>query len=190
MSNCGQEAETGSEGQSSFNYDVPGIVPELQQPSDMTCWATAATMLVSWHNNASYAIQSVTDMAGSTFREKFDNNQGLLGSEKEPFMTGLGLRSEPPMCYNVDGFLSLLKAYGPLWVTTDEDPTENFSIHARVAVGMSSDGSANNTTIRIIDPADGNTHSEAYDVFMKKFEEVAIGDLSGGRPFRIQIIHY
>ncbi|PSJ78225.1 hypothetical protein C7N43_04645 [Sphingobacteriales bacterium UPWRP_1] len=32
---------------------VPGIVPIIAQPTTMTCWATTATMMMSWHDNQS-----------------------------------------------------------------------------------------------------------------------------------------
>ncbi|WP_258389042.1 papain-like cysteine protease family protein [Paenibacillus spongiae] len=60
------------------------------------------------------------------------------------------------MNYSVDGIEYLLKLYDPLWATTDEDPTANFSIHARIISGISGDGTPDGTLLRIIDPAGGH----------------------------------
>lgn len=173
-----------------IDYEVPGIVPSLVQPTDNTCWATAATILVSWHENQSYTIESVMDWAGEFYRTKFDNNEGLMGSEKNFLIETLGLRAEPPIEYTIEGWLSLLNKYGPLWVTTDEDPTDYFAIHARIITGMDGDESIDITFLHIIDPADGNKYTEAFSSFVPKFEEVAIGDIAANQSFRIQIIHY
>lgn len=169
-----------------YNYTVPGLVPALAQPSDNTCWATSATMMVSWHDNASYTIEQVMDMAGQVYRDKFTSDQGLASSEKADFLAALGLQGEPPMDYTVDGLLSLLQSYGPLWATTDEDPSEDFAIHARIITGMSGDGSVDGTFLQINDPADGQQHNESFREFAQKFDQVA----GPGGDLRIQIVHY
>jgi hypothetical protein len=100
------------------------------------------------------------------------------------------LQADPPMSYSVGGMLRLLKERGPLWVTTDEDPTANFAIHARVVTGMFGNGSPGGTFLRINDPAGGVQRIESFRVFMQKFEEVAAGDLAAGGKFRIQVVHF
>ncbi|MCB0263900.1 MAG: hypothetical protein KDH98_12155, partial [Calditrichaeota bacterium] len=177
------EKEKG-EGSESFDYNVPGIVPIIAQPSNLTCWATVATMMVSWKDSVSYPITDVMDSAGAIYRTKFDNNQGLLGSEKPAFLAALGLTGEAPQSYSVQGFRNLLESVGPLWATTDELPGDGFAIHARIVTGMFGDGTPENTFLRINDPAGGRQYSETFLKFMQKFEEVAAGGL------RVQIVHF
>lgn len=172
-------------GRTSFDYDAPGIVPAIAQPSSMTCWATVATMMVSWKNGTSMTIQSAMDAAGAVYRTKFDNDLGLSGSEKPAFLKLLGLRGEPPMAYSVDGLLSLLKSHGPLWVTTDEQPAADFAIHARIVTGMFGDGTVGGTSIRITDPAGGRQYAESFATFVTKFEEV-----TGAGDLRVQVVHF
>ncbi len=180
-----------AEGNSVFDYNVPGLVPILAQPSSMTCWATVATMMISWRDKQSRSIQSVMDMAGPQYRAKFDNpnldKQGLLSNEKIAFLGTLGMSGEPPMSYTVSGIRSLLQTYGPLWVTTDEDPTEQFSIHARIITGIFGDETTDGTFLRINDPAGGRQYTESYQTFVEKFESEA---LDKKRPFRIQVAHF
>ena len=179
------DARSTEEGAVIFNYNVPGIVPIIAQPSWRTCWATVATMLVSWRDQASYTIQTVMDMAGAIYRTKFDNDQGLLGSEKAAFLTALGMTGEPPMSYPVTGLRALLENHGPLWVTTDEQPGAGFSIHARIITGMFGNGTINGTRLRINDPDGGRQYTETFRAFTQKFEEVPdTGQL------RIQIVHF
>ena len=177
--------KTRPEGTVNFDYKVPGIVPAIAQPSSMTCWATVATMMVSWRDKASYRIQDVMDIAGQTYRNKFDNNQGLAGSEKDAFLASLGMIGEPPMSYTVDGLKALLETYGPLWVTTDEQSGAGFSIHARIITGMFGNGTVDGTLLRVNDPAGGRKYTETFRTFLQKFEEVAAAG-----ALRVQVVHF
>lgn len=176
-----ETATTGSG--SSFDYTVPGLVPILAQPSNMTCWATVATMMLSWHDNASYTIQSAMDKAGAKYRTMFDNNQGLPGSDHDAFAAACGLKGEPPMSYTVSGLRSLIENHGPLIAVADEAPGAVWAIHARVIRGIYGDGSIDGTFLRINDPAGGRQYTESFRAFAKKFEEVAAAP-------RLQIMHY
>lgn len=168
----------------------PGSVPELQQPPGDTCWATVATMMVSARDGASYPIESVMDQAGEQYRQKFDAGEGLLGNEKEAFLSSLGLRGEPPQSYAVEGLAELISTYGPIWVTTDEDPSAKFAPHARVIEAMEGDGTPDGTVLTVVDPASGSRYQESFADCMRKLEEVAIGDMAGGGEFRVQVVHF
>ncbi len=170
----------------SYNHTVPGMVPTLVQTTDMTCWAAVSTMMVCWYDNASYTIAQVMDQAGPEYRSKFDNNQGLSSSEKANFLASLGLYGEPATNYTAAGLFSLMQGYGPLWITADEGPTEDFAIHARILTGMFGDGSVENTFLQVNDPADGQTYTESLSDFAQKFGSV----VSTGGELRIQVVHF
>lgn len=178
----GQPADT------PVNFTVSGSVPKLKQPTSMTCWATAATIMRSWKDNVPYKIPDVMAKAGADYEQKFKNDQGMLGAEKSLFLQALVLKSEPPQSYTIAGWLALLKAHGPLWVTTDEDPSKRFSIHARILKGIQGDGSPDLTFMTLIDPATGTQTSESVAVFTKKFEDVAKADQA--TDLRPQVVHY
>jgi hypothetical protein len=189
QSSTGDQTSTDEGGTNTIQtqqYDVPA----LAQPSDMTCWATVATMMISWQDSVCYEITAVMDRAGTSYRGMFDADQGLPGSQKVAFLSALTLRSEPPQDYAVVGFQRLIENYGPLWVTTDESPDENFAIHARIVTGMAGDGSVDGTMLTIIDPADGLAHTESYNDFTQKFDRVAFDDMNTGSDFRVQVVHF
>jgi hypothetical protein len=168
-----------------FDYNVPGEVPRIKQPNDVTCWAAAATMLISWMEKKSYPIQDVVDRAGSAFRAIFDVPRPInLETESEAFITSLGFHSEPPAEYTPEGLLNIMKMWGPLWVYTNENPGNIFSGHARIIVGMFGDYSYDNTIIKVIDPSDGCFYEEYFNDFTEKFEK-----FGGSPPLIIQIIH-
>ncbi|KAF5410537.1 MAG: hypothetical protein C5S43_04615 [Candidatus Methanocomedens sp.] len=176
------EPKTGSTG-TSFDYTVPGLLPIIAQPSNMTCWATVATMMMSWNNKMSYAIETAMDKAGATYRALFDANKGLLAADHEAFATACGMSGEPPMCYTVSGLRGMIENHGPIIVITDEKPGPNWAIHARVVYGIYGDGTVDGTFLRINDPAGGRQYTESFRAFAKKYEEVADAP-------RLQIMHF
>jgi hypothetical protein len=172
------------------DYTVPGTIPKIAQPTDNTCWAATATMMLSWKDGKTYPITEVINKAGNFYRGKFDRDQGLSGAEKPDFLRSLRLRAEPPQSYSVNGWLSLLRTNGALWVTTNEGSNQRFAIHARIVKGIVGDGSADATFLSIIDPAGGREYSESVSVFTKKMEDVARADLGDGAELRPQVVHF
>jgi hypothetical protein len=58
---------------------------------------------------------------------------------------------EPPQSYTIDGLRALVESKGPLWVAAAVP-----GLHAIVVTGVYSDGSVDNTFVRINDPWDRN----------------------------------
>ncbi|MFW5774738.1 MAG: papain-like cysteine protease family protein [Chitinivibrionales bacterium] len=169
-----------------INYSVPGIVPVLAQPTNMTCWATTFTMLHSWKHNQSVDIAEAVGSVGPQWHQKYAGNQGLSPSEKVTFLAQAGLSAEPPMNLSVDGWEQLLRNFGPLWVTTDEAAGAPWAIHARIITGIRGDGTAGGSSFQIIDPAGGRQYTETVAAFIPKFEE----EVAKTGHTRIQIVHW
>lgn len=180
----------------SVNVKVTGTVPAIQQPTDNTCWATAATMLKSWKDGQSESIDAVMHAADSSsgtvfgFAKSFAQNKALSGSRKPDFLRALGLKAEGPQTFTVQGWADLLKNRGPLWVTTNEGTQQNFAVHARTMIAIAGDGSPEATFVIFIDPADGQQHTESIAVFTKKLEDIAKSDLGAGADLRPQVVHF
>ncbi len=172
------------------NYTVPGQFFNIQQPKTNACWATVATMLASWKQQTKRKIPDVLDGAGPLYRQLYEANVGLSSSEKPGFLTAVKLFAEPPATYTADGLMSLMKVHGPLWVTTAEPGGAKFSIHARVLTGIMGDGTGDGTTLLIVDPDDGQTHSETLSNFTKKMETLAKSDYGVGADPRPLIVHF
>jgi hypothetical protein len=64
-----------------------------------------------------------------------------------PWPAPVGADPELPQCYSIDGLRRLLTNKGPFWVTAAAP-----GFHAIVVTGMYSDGSDDNTVVRINDP--------------------------------------
>lgn len=153
----------------------------------MTCWATVTTIMVMWREQASMTIQTAIGRIGANWLAKFNADQGLLGSEKAAFLGAAGLAYQHPQSLTASGWEGLLRKFGPVWVTTDEDPSAAFAIHARVLVGIRGDGTAAGTTLDIVDPATGTEYRESFGKFLTKYEsEASVKNL----PLRVQIVHW
>ena len=169
-----------------YKFIVPGIVPNVAQPTAQTCWATVTTMMVSWYDNTSYTIAQVMDQAGPVYRAKFDNNHGLSSSEKTDFLAALGLYEEPARRYTAAGLCLLMHGYGPLWVTMVEAPSEDFAVRARVLTGMCGDGSLEHSFVWVNDPADGKTYTDSLSGIAQK-----LGSIAGPEgELWIQVVHF
>lgn len=169
---------------------VNGSIPKLKQENDMACWATAATMMVSWKQGKTLTVPQVLALAGDVYVEKFNNKEGLMSTEKEAFITALGMIGEAPASYPLQQYVDWLNAYGPLWITTDSSADDGqFSPHARILTTITGTGSAdgNGTNFIFNDPATGTEKSETFTAFISAFEQMVTdnpGDLF------IQIVHF
>src|SRR5579871_5231992 len=159
-----------------INVTANGIVPVIQQPTDMTCWATAATILNNWKNSQTVDIPTVLSTAGTDYVNMFQNNQGLGGDQKPAFLIAMGLTAEPPMDFSIDGWGQLISTYGPLWVTTNEGG-QLFSVHARIIKGINGDGNSDSTFVDVVDPGTGSNYTESVTDFMNKFDDIARQEL-------------
>jgi hypothetical protein len=187
---AGAEVQRADDAGTNFGYTVGGVTP-LQQPSGMACWATVTTMMASYRDGLAYAVADIPDVvaaAGDHYRDVYNADTGLSNADKGPFLAAMGLRAEPPATYIATAVYDMMSSYGPLWVTTDGGTLD--SVHARVVIGMGGDGSPAGTTMQIIDPGDGAIHDETYDVFVRRYTNVAVGDIAAGLPFRAQIVHW
>jgi papain like cysteine protease AvrRpt2/transglycosylase-like protein with SLT domain len=178
---------SGVRSMTTMTYRVPGLVAPIRQPSGMTCWATVTTMMYGWRQQQSIPIETVMGQIGQKYLDKFRADQGLASDEKGAFLATAGLQPEPPMSYSIDGWMQNLRLYGPLWVTTDEDPSANFAIHARIIVAMTTDGTPDGTSFQIVDPATATEYHEDLKTFLRKYEEEAA---TPGTTLRIQVVHW
>jgi hypothetical protein len=174
------------------NYKVPEPIPVIDQKDSMACWAATAAMMKSWKDRQSEDILTVLTKAGPAFVAMYKANTGLDSEDKPALLAALGLKAEPPANYSAGGIESMLKKWGPLWVTVSaQDPKQLFATHARIIRGISGDGGPT-TMLDVIDPDGGREYSEDLGTFSRKFEELAIR-INGKKPdseLRPQIVHF
>jgi hypothetical protein len=137
-----------------MNIKISHFVTLFPQPTSMTCWSAAATML--------FGDRSVGPGPAAT------GASGGLGSSFENiqlFASAHGLTMHPPQSWTVAGLADLLRR-GPLWVGGMIP-----SGHAYVIAAIEGDGSPANTKITIYDPWPpkfGRIYTVAYGTWMQQ----------------------
>jgi GH25 family lysozyme M1 (1,4-beta-N-acetylmuramidase) len=170
--------------------EVKGFIPNLLQANDNACWATAATIMMSWKKGTLQAVQDVLTIAGSQYVQLFADKKALPSSLKANFIASLGLVGEPPASYGVQKYVDWVNAYGPIWITTDSSAQDGvFSPHAGILVKITGTGTPDGigTQFTFIDPATGTLSAMAFNDFLKVYEQMVTDN--PGSLF-IQIVHF
>jgi len=125
------------------HWDDVQVIP---QPTDVSCWATAAAMVMGWRDRLSLRPEDVAAMAGRT------TSQTFRVSEKRAVAKAFRLAAEPPQSYTIEGLRALLETKGPLWVGA----ITPLGGHAVVVTGLYGDGAPDGTGtyVRVSDPWD------------------------------------
>lgn len=116
-------------------------VQSVAQPTDVSCWATSAAMVLGWRDNMSLTVEGIAAVAGKT------TAIGLDPAQVGKFASDVGLTAESPQSYTVDAFRNLVTNNGPLWVGAAVP-----GLHAIVVTGVYSDGAE--SFVRVTDPWD------------------------------------
>jgi Papain-like cysteine protease AvrRpt2 len=177
--------------------DVGYEVPTLRQPSSDSCWATAATMMMSWKARQSLTIEAVLRKAGKNLTPQnetkyltiFNDNTGLRSSDKPAFIQSLNMVGEAPANYSLAQYIEWFRTFGPLWVTTDAaTATGSFSPHARILTKIKGDPTdPQNVVFTFNDPVTGTESTSNFSQFVSQFEQMVTDN--PGNLF-VQIVHF
>lgn len=135
--------------------DISQRVILYGQPTNMTCWSAAATMLLG--SNMSVGPGSANTGPRGGLLPSFSNVQSFADS--------YGLRMNAPQCWTTQGVANLLRR-GPVWVA-GWVPTG----HAVVYGGIHGDGAPDGTLIVVYDPwppGRGEIRGEIYGDWVNK----------------------
>ncbi|MFL0355806.1 N-acetylmuramoyl-L-alanine amidase [Erythrobacter sp. GH1-10] len=138
----GTQAYSGAFGNNqsrTINWDDVQLVP---QPTDMSCWATSAAMVIGWRDRQSVTAETIADIARRNIK------QPISGQDFDDFADEVGLTYEPAQSLPPEEWFALLETKGPLFVA--EIPS-NFG-HVVVVTGMYNDGGQ--WYVRVTDPWD------------------------------------
>jgi hypothetical protein len=119
-------------------------VPLIPQDTDMSCWAAAAAMIVGWRDRTYVGQQTIAQGLRNDWNAY---REGLHPEDVTSLARVWGLAMEPPRTYATADLERLLAAHGPLWVG-QADP----DLHVICVVGLTGDGTADGTLVRINDP--------------------------------------
>lgn len=143
-------------------FIVPGTKSPLAQPSNLTCWATAFTIMRSWKDGKSYAIGPLLDTLGTKYGNLFKNNLPLPYSETNAFLSTAGLKAAPLRSYPAESWIQLLRSYGLLFVGSLTQPGTGAG-HVRILYGVGGSGDLSTTTMMVLDPDGGRDYQETFE---------------------------
>lgn len=185
----GTSDSNSSTSSTSGSLDISYPIRLIPQTSRVSCWATAAAMIVAWRDNLSSISPEDIARGINGWRTYFYNN-GLPPDNTEMFSVW-GFQYDHPQSYTVEGFASLLQG-GPLWVATD---LQN-GAHVVVVAGIRGDGTPNGTILKIYDPWEqgmtsfrssnrGSVYELTYQEFVNRQETLAFRELSEPSAFYV-----
>jgi hypothetical protein len=168
---------------------VKGVLPlVLQAPKKKACWAAALTMLKSWAAGETMTIETALTPGGTFYLDRFKNDSGLLPGEVPAFREAYALRDASVGVLTAAALARQMAERGPLWVIADEDASASFSVHARVLIGITGDGTPQGTRVRFHDPASSQPGEESLQTFITKLEQLAAGVANSFGGFAPQIL--
>lgn len=173
----GNNSVEGGTSQSTKLTNIPGKFTAIQQPNTMACWATAAQMMLMWHENKTFSIQDGLRWAGDEWVPVLMNNTGLSAGDKKRFVEMMEVTAED-LVSHANGpmyFVDLMNQYGPLWVTVDKvvPGDTRLATHAKVVIGATGTGSVDGvgTDFTFLNPWTGNTETQSFADFIQSFEQ-------------------
>ncbi|WP_426079193.1 papain-like cysteine protease family protein [Janthinobacterium sp. PSPC3-1] len=159
------------------------------QSSSRSCWAAGAVILFQWKKKRHYTELEMAQLGGPEFVTALNDDTGLRGPRFADFATRLGLSAEAPQNFTPDGYHTLLKRHGPLWIAAGLD-AGGVRRHVRVLRGISGDGSFDHTQAWILDPDQGQAYQSSMSEFARELENIARDEVDAGRPLFTQAIHF
>lgn len=154
-----------------ISYTVPGTIAVVPQPTNMTCWAAAYTALINWRDQQSRSIENVLSDVGRRWVDMFLNNQGLPPGEHDAFARDAGLQTMSNINLSLQGWSTLLRDHGPVFVVVDMRPGAPGGFHARIICGVHEGSGPSDTELDIVDPGrGGQRYRERLSVFLERYE--------------------
>jgi hypothetical protein len=153
-----------------LDYAIPGVVDALRQPSKMACWATSFTMMVGWRDQRSYSIEDALRLVDPKWIAVFNADTGTTSDQEAEFYAASGLVAEPLANPTLEHWEQMLRSYGPLAVVIDVDPGERRAMHMVIVIGIHGDGTADGTTLTVVDPARGANNTVRFADFVRQYD--------------------
>ena len=165
-----------------IKYFVSPNVPFVSQfnqqkgKNDPYCWAAVVTMLYSWADGKTRKVDDVMIEIGSKVGDAdkwldVKNAGGIRQSEKKQLVADSGrLGAIKSNSFSASDWLKMLKTYGPLWVSHDQNVEEPGGHHVMVMYGIVGDGTEKGTFVYCKNPA---WHKKQIRVLsLEKFREM------------------
>jgi hypothetical protein len=166
------------------DFDVPRPVPGLKKPSPMTCWAAATAMLVSYKEGKPVSVEEAVRRAGGRYEQLLQSDAALAKADMADYLSALGLASQPAAEPSVEQVEQMLRRFGAVWLTPDDDAT--FSLDARIVTGIHGDGTSSGTNVVVLDPSTGTAALVAFGRLSSLFQRQSLSNAT----MQLMAIHW
>jgi hypothetical protein len=156
-------------------------IDHVRQPTNMSCWAAAGTMLVAARDRRCVTIESVMDTADANdpgyvpfpgingYMALFNTpTQGLPPGDTGRYTRSIGLKVGPAACFPVRGWTALMSRVGAVGVVGLSP-----FLHIRVITEIKGDGSVFGTFFTVHDPGRAAPYTESFITFTERYEAAA-----------------
>lgn len=151
------------------NYEVGGILNPVDQVETHFCWLAVTAMLLSWARLRPLSMSETASLLGSPFSDYFVSGDALDAEMIPLFLQRSGLVAPAGQSRTAKGWEDLLRARGPLGVGIDADDPDNYMSHLVIMYGIIGDGTANGTTVKLIDPSGGARISISFGELAQRY---------------------
>lgn len=142
----------------------------IPQPTPVSCWAAALTMIVSYRDQTSYTPEKIASAAGMNV------STGYGWADIHKAAAKWGLKTEGPASAMPAGWAQLLQMVGPLWIVEVGAP-----YHAVVLAGMHGNGSPDDTEVTLYNPWPPKQGAVQFKTFLDFAREFGLGAGAGAQ---------
>ena len=170
--------------------EAGGTVPHLRQDKRKDCWAVAAAIMIGWNQKQEITPADAVTAAGQKYLKIYNDDTGLFAQDKDDFLLRSRMVAEPPASYRLEQYIDWVKTYGPIWVTVDAAPGQEYSPHARVLIRISGTGTPDGvgTNFTLIDPAIGTEVTQPFAEFIRGYEQLVTDNRAS--TLSPQVVHF
>ncbi len=174
-----------------IDYEVPGLIVPVRQPSGMSCWAAMFTMMYSWKNCICIPILDAVRTLGQHYVDVYLADSGLSITDNRALANAAGMTAEPLQNWSIEGWYAMLANHGLLWTSFAWQTAERSGRHIIIFYGLKS-GSGNEQMVLYVNPSDGQTHEMSFERAVSQHElGFTISPLNDGELWQFsQVIHY
>src|ERR1700738_700865 len=151
------------------NYQVSPPIQAFDQGHTNLCWLAASAVLFQWQQRTQITLQDAANRLGIEFITKYANGEALTYGDIPLWRTRGPFQSQGQQCLDVNGWVSLLTAHGPLITLVSGNATDTID-HALVVGGISGDGSPSGTNLTVADGNGGVLGPISLSTFVTMFE--------------------
>jgi hypothetical protein len=166
-----------------YNFDVSPALIAFDQGNTNLCWLAASAVMFQWQSVQPVTLQDAANRLGIEFVALYGSGSVLPWAQLPLWQARGPFRSQGQQCLDVNGWLQLLSAYGPLVTLVSANAT-GYIDHAVVVGSVHGDGTPAGTNLTVADGDGGVVRDISLATFATMFE------VSGGPDVLFSVMYF